>query len=719
MVGKIIRHPISGALLLPNAGAATGVYANPDYPTLEAPDWNANDPPNFIEPINNVVGESITVDLGTPVPLIATTTVRLGVGTSSTNFNGPFIENGGTIPAEWAGKQPVAEFTVSNGPLHKTMHVLSGVTVEVASDGFPDYATYDVTPVTDWQASEVRTGSVAGRRLIHIDNDVVVPSGFILRVYSGTNPLGVPNDGATFPITVGESFTTPNSLATNSTCYNYVYWKRISDGAYKVAHEAAPVSFLMQGLIVIIPPPDTNIDFTPDTTVSGLAAVRAAIQARINSGSTGHYVIADNISTSGVYDLSGFNNSIATNTANWIIVRKIGSYSDTACTIKHTGTVSFNNSTGIHLAMTHITGYVSGTGHNLCGLTNCIVESGTPNINVIPTANYGVNLTGSNFRLAHNVWRYWGDSAVLFWNGDGHQIIGNIGDYLVSDEIKVFGYLHNSKIERNWSCRIYFFVSGGHPDFFQNQGGNGQFNQRYYGNVLLVDAVNGGSAWWLQGSQLRVVPGDYIPLTGSYWEQNLVFAGLTFVNGFTNNPGLYAKYNSLITAGDPGAAGCVIKAMMFTRDYNYVVCAGGHATAGTNANDSAGPNGLGRKAGDAIGAGDYSRDYSVMTNDFTYGVPWQNSAGVFITRNDQTIKAFEPKTGTRLHWLHSNPVGAYLRSREIFDPSYRATAEAAAGYPVYPFSWPVLGTQHARYNSDNYVTDGYTGSWSANTGLPV
>jgi hypothetical protein len=73
-----------------------------------------------------------------------------------------------------------------------------------------------------------------------------------------------------------------------------------------------------------------------------------------------------------------------------------------------------------------------------------------------------------------------------------------------------------------------------------------------------------------------------------------------------------------------------------------------------------------------------------------------------------------------MDWLYSGAkYGATERLREIFDASYRVTASAAAGYPVMPFAWPVLGTFRALWNGNGYVTDGYTGSWNAVSGLPA
>lgn len=722
MTLKCVRNPISGTILVPNAGLWTGVYRNPTVeipPPPVPPSWLSTDQPGFATPPTGIVGSVINLNLGTPVPDTALVSALIGTGTGAEDFSGPFIVTGGTQPPQWAiGSNIIARFIVAQGDLTKTVFVSSGVLViSAGGDGFPEgYSlTGSMDGSGDWSSVEKRSGDVPGLRTFTLKSSVIVPTGFTIRAYSGSASGGIATNSDTFPMTPGQSFETGGSLPIGSTCYNHVYLRKNSDGAYKKV-SSNTVIFTILGLTTPTNPPATFPDLTNDQTVSTLALARTAALNKINSGLSGDWVIGYTTASSGTADLSNIVNPYATSTTNRIIIRPSGgTYSgttadDASCSMKHIGNVSLNGSRGVWFAAAEITGFVSAESSTLCGITNCIVQGRTPSTTIVPTIGQRFLIDIRNataFTVSHCVVRMSNDGAIKFERGKSCNIYGNITDYLVSDEYKVWDYLEGSSHERNWSCRFYFPAPGSHPDYFQNQGIR-HINNRHWGNVILADARLSVDAWYCQGYQFGTDPtkgGATLSATGSTVEQHITVQGLTFINGYQAAPWGTDKYNTNIALGDqPGPRHTFGSS---PRDYNLI------ATTGSSANASAGPNGVSISTG-SPGA----RNYSGLSAYFDYWELMQNSAGVFTSSNTQVLKTLLPKSGTRAHWLHPNPVGAYLRSREIFDPSYRATAEAAAGYPVYPFSWPVLATHRKRYNSDAFVNDAYTGTWNSSTLLP-
>lgn len=718
MALKAVRHPVSGAVLVPNAGAWTGVYRNPTEenptpPEQTAPDWLETDPPGFDGTPSGVIGEVTNLYFGTPVPATALVSALIGTGTGADDFTGPFITAGGTNPAGWTvGANILARFTVVQGSLSKTVFVSSGVVVSNPGDGFPDFELVGLPDGSgDWFAREKRTGSIAGRRIITLNPSVTVPSGFAVHIYSGGVADGDP--AQTFAIAPGETIETSGSLPVSAVCYNHAYLLRLSDGAKKKV-SPDPITFTILGLANPVDPPATFPDLTPDETVSSPAATRTRVLAKIAAGGlTGPYVISDTSSSSGDWPLTGLVNT----SPHPIIVRKSGgSYTgtdtttpgnDPSCSNRHNGTVSLHGSRNIKVALTQIRGNVGATDSVDCGLLNCIVEPAQPST-AVPSAIRGVNIIrGAGFSLEHCLFRYYGDGPVLFQSCPAVVVIGCIWEWLTADNFKAWGSFDNALVARNWSCRAYYPNPGSHPDWFQNQGDR-MLNAEFWGNVVLAHGELSVDAWYTQQMQLKNTGATTVnqALTGSRIEQHIGWHGVNAFNGNTANPAAAIRYNTIVTAGSVNAGSASI-VNLGPRDYNYVANGDGNSAA-------AGPNGIMRYIG-TNGA----RNFTPIAGDFRYGIPWQNASGVFVPYSSQTLKAFEPALGTRLRWDHLNPAGAYLRAREIFDASYRATAEAAAGYPVMPFSWPVLPVWRRRYNRDGYVTDAFATSYNANTGLPA
>lgn len=610
----------------------------------------------------------------------------------------------------------------------------AGVTIQpaVEGDGFPSYESYELFGVPDgsgdWFAREKRDGSVSGKRIFSVAAGAVVPAGFTLRWCSGGTLGGIADDTNTRDILPGETLETNGQMPIGATCYNDLFWKRTSDGAYKRAHQAlSPIRFTILGLTTPTDPPPGIPNLTADATFASVAAARAhatgyfsawtgTIPAGKNEDSD--RVLKVSGSTSGIFDLTGLHNPHASASARRVIFRLDGTYTDAGCSNRHNGVVNFANSRGIHLAMTHVRGgpdAVVADDSDLCGMMQCLIEGAAPSESTISPRTDGVKLRRArNFAMLHCLTSYFSNVGLVFSNTVGLRYIGCMTDLMTEDEHVVWSGIDAARFERVWGCRKRVYGGGDpHEDFYQNQGST-ETNCRFTGLVYLNANVGRGAyqgqfhKW--EGDPLK----DKYPLefAGTVWNQCIGYLNNGAIKGSAANPGgpgEAIKQNTFVTAGDPGSNGHgALIDVIAPSSKNYMA-------AGTVAHAfRVGTGGLHRPIG-TMGA----RDYSALVNDFRYGIPWQNASGVVVAFESQTLKAFEPKSGSPLHWGHASPVGADVRSREIFDASFRTAASAAAGYPVYPFAWPVLPKHRQRYNPDGYVSDGYTGAWNNISGLPA
>lgn len=727
---KLFRAPKSGAIVVCNADEWTGVHGNPPGDFGLPPDWHANDPPGFVSPAPNTVGSVLTLHLGTTIPEGLVVDSEIGVGshaettTERGDFAGPFIETGGTIPVEWVDLQPVGRFTVFANRQTKTLYVPLGLTIEDVVDP-PDPHPAALTSL-DWTAEEIRDQSPSGRRRVRWLRSITVPEGFELVLRSSSSDPATQPSAVDPVVTPPTTFSTPSGLPIGSTCHNRLWWRRLSDGA--LGNPSNVVSFVILGLVTDPGDPPSDPTLSPDLTVS-YANLRSQIQAWFSNppsipDSKRAYVLGySGGNTSGTFNLSGLTNPHQ----RPIIVRPVGgTYRDELCTVKHSGGVTFNNSRNIWLALAHTSASagVSTIGSTLCGLLRCLIEARTPNELLAPQNDYLMQIREcSGFTIAHCLVRHADQAPILFWSATGHRIYGSMCDYTPCDDMKVFGFFNNGLVERNWGARRHcpgkFAATSGtpHADFWQHQG-HSQLNSRTWGNVDLIKPglIHPGSAYgrsrqvffhkWESGATTQQ---DF---AGSTWQQNISFSqlGQVLMDVFPSRQGQSIRYNTAICAGGPANnQGAIIEALA-PRDFNFVNVVGTQASA----DGAAGPNGIGLVIGHRDSSGVSHRYYDANADFFRYGIPWQDSDGTAVPLAQQTLKAFEPKAGTRLHWANPNPVGAYLRSREIFDTSYRAQASAAAGYPVIPHCWPVLSVWHDLYNSDGYVADDYTGSYDSN-----
>lgn len=733
MTVKFFRHPTSGATVVCSVGGAFQVYQNPDPgpPAEIPPDWLTA--PSFVSGLSYKIGTVLFMNSGTPVPSTAATEIEIGTGTGAADFAGPTITPNGTIPSAWAvGASIVAKCTAINDGLSKTVYVVAGTTVQAA-----DVSTFPAAlTIADWDASEVRTSAPAGRRQINVYPTVTIPAGYELVLYSNTgDPDTQPSQFAT-TLVPGQSYVTGSSLGTGTTCNNRLWWRRVSDGV--LDNPSNTVTFTMLGLSITPPDPPSGIpDLSEDTTAASSSAVRTAILARIASGTSGDYVIG--YSGTSAPDLSGLNNTLVTsNYANVIYVRPVVSgttYTDngasinTACSRVWSGDVNMNGSRGIHIALAHVRGGLTSTDSNYCGTYGVLLEGASPSESVVAGNLYGYKLQrATGFRRMHCLTQYYRTSGVYFDTCSGIREYGCYDDLHGTDARKIFTYADGHVQERCWVGPKWTPLAGAHFDFRQHQGRTNT-NCRAWGNISVRDGDLQGFFHKWEGAPVSLVDSagkrQYpLEFTGSRWEQNLhlsslgSFLGSTFpYPGSNSYPGAGISYNTNITYGYLGqnTYGAVL-AGIAPLDHNYV------AAGNPDISWMAQNGGLHRAVGKGVSSGTSARDYSLLVNDFEFGVPWQDVNGYSVSSALRTLKYLRPKStgGTsQLHWSHGAPTGAYLRMREIYDTSYRATATTSAGYPVYPFMWPVLGRHHYRLNSDSYVTDGFTGSWNPTTGLPA
>ena len=277
------------------------------------------------------------------------------------------------------------------------------------------------------------------------------------------------------------------------------------------------------------------------------------------------------------------------------------------------------------------------------------------------------------------------------------------------DDYKDWGGSNGVTFNRCWGARRHSAVPSAdpHEDFFQAQGGAFD-NGLFYGNVYLT----GQSSWWYVNPTAWANQGIYfgggtatLNLRNTTFQQNMFWHnnGSLKVKNTVVQSGCSATDNTLLTA-DKRNSWALSNIQSNAR--NFVV---GGNTSGSNVGE--GTDGV------QVPIGDFqSRDYSVYSNWFAYGIPGQDVSGN-LSSPPPSLKAFFPKTGTRLHWgTGGTSLGAKDRTKEIYDSSYRATRASQLGYKLVPgdVGWPVAQPWQEDYNYDGFVTSGYTGTFDAN-----
>jgi hypothetical protein len=148
-----------------------------------------------------------------------------------------------SIPTDVALSEEVVVTATNSGGSAETSFL---VTVEeiVGTPDFPPKLT-----AGDWSVAEVRDAAPEGRRVISIAADVVVPDGFELRWYSGTEPGGATGDSYTRAMTAGETYVTGSTIAVGETCHNVLYWRSLEDDGWGPA--SAEIVFVIAGLEIV------------------------------------------------------------------------------------------------------------------------------------------------------------------------------------------------------------------------------------------------------------------------------------------------------------------------------------------------------------------------------------------------------------------------------------------------------------------------------------
>jgi hypothetical protein len=582
------------------------------------------------------------------------------------------------------------------------------------------------------------TGSVSGKRTVTVSSLVTVPSGYELRWYSGPNLSPNPATGdATTAMTPGTPYTTNGSMPVGVACHNMLFWYDIARNAWQRAHPAGDIiSFTIQG-IEGEPGEPADPTFTPNVTVATVAAVRAQFNTWNASTKTADFVCGINANTSGTFDLTGLQNTSAFRF--W--VRHVGTFTDYQCSVRHSGAIRLDSSRGVYATRMHVvTGQSEGvtmTGAVQCGYDRCLLEvsrlgdgEGSGAVNPHSSFPWAINTCrirdNTDCRFSNNLIRFGLKASVIIERCTNLRFFGNMTSWFATDDIKVWDRADGLIFERNWGGRKSSTAPGQapHHDWFQHQGEN-LHNSRFWGNVCL----SGRNAWWFGPAGLgqqgffhrpdaQNLKGKTLFISNTTWEQNIIaidngsikFAGAPE----TSQTNCSASNNTLLTVW---VANAFALSAVQSNARNFI--AGGNEPGQTQ---GIGTNGVGI----AIGKGDYTdsqgvfhpavRNYSPLANWFTHGIPLQNSGGT-MANPPQPIKCIHPKAGTRLGLDNTGiTLGAHIRSREIFDETFRTAQSAAAGYKVLPADcgWPVAGTWHDDYNYDDYVESTYTGSYDSN-----
>lgn len=688
--------------------------------------------PFFVTPISTEVGQIVAVDQGTWLPT-GLTTIQIGTGVSLDAFV-PHIEaSSGTLTAAMVGARLSAVVAVVNGAGTTRVFVDSGVMVKIASpmNAFPP----DITPA-DWSAEEVRDSAPEGRRAILVNASVTVPPGFLLKLYSGLDSIGLPTAGNA-TLTPGQTFITVGSLAVGSTCHNSLAWLRLSDGVIRRAHgpnlgtmEAQQKSFGIQGLRVT---PGANHE-APDVIVNSTGAVRSQIatwvanwDGTVPPGKTvdsDRYVGLD-VSTSGYFDLTGLVNARATSMSRRIFVRHVGTFTHDDCSVRHTGTVDLSNSRGIVLTRMRMLGNpaVKMSNSTLTGAHRCIID-GPYDINgpvnpqtQAPSADSNIAVSlGTNIIVTHNLMRH-SISAGLYVNAsNGATVIGNLNDYNQHDDFKLSGACTDFRFERNWGARRHSATFGGdpHEDFLQHQGfgaGASFARSTLHGNVYLAghyepmptyggQQAPGFSGWWFGGAtpwanqglfiQAEPAATNVMQMTNLVADQNILVHnnGSLKVSNGVNWGTARATDNTFITYGRR----------------NYALISGQWPTVARNLIFGRGSAGTDGVLINATGGNGSPTDLTGVLPYFQHGPPLQDVTGI-IKWPLGMLKDMLPKIGSRAHWSSSANVGASERAREIFDRPYREKKAATVGYGLVPgdVGWPVAKTWNDTYNLDGFV----------------
>lgn len=353
-----------------------------------------------------------------------------------------------------------------------------------------------------------------------------------------------------------------------------------------------------------------------------------------------------------------------------------------------TNDVAINNCTNLRCYLLSFR-KASGNGNTNSGFERCSLQGPQTNISSVPSSvgsshqnsdafyykscriasffDYGVSIDGgmTNLSFEENVFEFIGDDNLKGRNPNSNPIANS-----------------GAIVRRNWWSTYNTTSAGSHPDIFQAHTGSWP-NLLFWGNVGILKYTN----TLLQGVWLS----DSSVTDNLLCEQNIhCINGLPGLNcqGGTNQT---ARYNTILRS-ELGASGSIqtrwtplINGGFDTLSNNFVTASWSGQSSGE------GVNGIKLVIGNANNA---VPNWSVYAPYFT-GRPGNNS----------DIGAVEPVNGSRAHWDHATPCGAYLRSKELFLDG--------VGIPGN-IGWPVAESWTRQYNNLGSITTSYTGTYDSN-----
>jgi hypothetical protein len=389
------------------------------------------------------------------------------------------------------------------------------------------------------------------------------------------------------------------------------------------------------------------------------------------------------------------------------------------CSIKITGGVNLANSRNIRMYLWRFDN-VGSNGVNIHGSTDITIERcyvrSNYNSSGIPTAFALMDFGATRPTIKDCFLKGATSSMIYFHNGTSTdpRTEGCMFEDTGHDDLKAANVLIRHQFINNWCGRQRRGTAySTHDDWFQHQNG-GLDNCYYRGNIQWRT-----SAWWsggIGGPHQGIYTGStdkLFHIDNTEWTQNIAITsdrGLVlgqpdqerFPELYNlNRKDLHFSYNTCISVPwkttqnpfcwiDAGAGGPI----MPTYDHNFVA----------SYNDNGAHTGDGLFV-DRATFDDYSGVDALFVNQSPRNDP------------NSMMEAMIPKTGTRLHWNHVNPVGAYLRTRELVDATY----QLSLAQPTVPLrvGWPVASVCKRRYYHNAamsaYVAAmGYTGRFDTN-----
>ncbi len=286
-------------------------------------------------------------------------------------------------------------------------------------------------------------------------------------------------------------------------------------------------------------------------------------------------------------------------------------------------------------------------------------------------------------------------------NTDNITIKQCVFDQFVSDMISMGNNNVNHRwqiVDNYWGGRVRR-QSNVHPDMIQFANGSAGINWNVEGNFA------GTTGWWgykgNPSNKIQQANNGAAKLQATFFDNfNVTPTYAVDGNGSKHNLGS-ATYNTvlhtpaLLLADESGEQGAInvrgaVRAGIGTTDFNLFVRKDNPVSQ-----NGQGPNDLYIISSGFVPADEAGYDWSDMAAYWEdYSVPANPVANVNdIVPNHRTssIAGFKPKTGTRMHWDHANPAGAYRWLERQFDPVTHDN--------FYDWGWPTACQGRIAYDS--------------------